>query len=86
MNLFLMPMWLVSGAVFPFFNAPIWLKILLMLNPLTYGVAGIRWGLYPQSNQVLHIPTFNVCAIVLVGVGFILYLISSISVAKAKRA
>ena len=37
MNLFLMPMWFLSGAVFPVSEAPIWLRAVMYVNPLTYG-------------------------------------------------
>jgi ABC-2 type transport system permease protein len=42
MNLFLMPMWFLSGALFPAKGAWIGLKGIMMCNPLTYGLAGIR--------------------------------------------
>ncbi len=37
MNLFLMPMWFLSGAVFPVATAPLWLRVVMYANPLTYG-------------------------------------------------
>ncbi len=37
MNLVLMPMWFLCGAVFPVVTAPLWLQVLMYLNPLTYG-------------------------------------------------
>src|SRR5688572_2734892 len=47
MNLFLMPMWFLSGALFPprddMFAPLLWV---MRLNPLTYGLAGIRRALY----------------------------------------
>jgi len=46
MNLFLIPMWLLSGAVFPASGAPVWLQWVITVNPLTYGVGIVRWGLY----------------------------------------
>ena len=46
MNLFLIPLWLLSGAVFPASGAPAWLGWVMKLNPLSYGVAAIRDGLY----------------------------------------
>lgn len=42
MNLILMPMWILSGAVFPASGAAGWLKWVTVLNPLTYGVAWVR--------------------------------------------
>lgn len=37
MNILLMPMWFLSGAVFPAATAPIWMKSVMAINPLTYG-------------------------------------------------
>ncbi len=49
MNLVLVPMWLLSGAFFPPSGAPGWLALLMRLNPLTYGVAALRWALYGEA-------------------------------------
>lgn len=46
MNLLLIPIWLLSGAVFPGTGASIWLEWIMRLNPLTYGVAALRHALY----------------------------------------
>ena len=37
-NLFLIPLWLLSGALFPLSGASRWIKFLVEINPLTYGV------------------------------------------------
>ena len=50
MNLLLMPMWLLSGAVFPAETAPGWLGALMAVNPLTYGVAALRRVLDPATT------------------------------------
>jgi len=39
MMIFLMPMWFVSGAAFPYSGAALPMKLLLLANPLTYGQA-----------------------------------------------
>lgn len=52
MNLVLVPMWLLSGAFFPLSGAPGWLSALMRLNPLTYGVAALRWVLYGSSASL----------------------------------
>lgn len=49
MNLLLVPMWLLSGAFFPLAGAPGWLVALMRIDPLTYGVAALRWALYGNS-------------------------------------
>lgn len=52
MNLVLVPMWLLSGAFFPLSGAPGWLSALMRINPLTYGVAALRWVLYGSSASL----------------------------------
>src|SRR5213594_1158636 len=47
-NLFLTPLWLLSGALFPLSGASGWLKIVMRINPLTYGVEALRALLYPD--------------------------------------
>ncbi len=51
MSVFLMPMWLLSGAFFPGGESG-WLSLVIRLNPLTYGVAGLRRLLYEQSLPI----------------------------------
>ena len=46
MNLFLMPMWFLSGALFPASGAWRGLQWVMMLNPLTYGLAALRRAMY----------------------------------------
>ncbi|HKI06252.1 MAG TPA: ABC transporter permease [Thermoanaerobaculia bacterium] len=49
MNLVLFPMWLLSGSLFPASGAPAWLSAAMWLNPLTYGIAALRWAFYGGS-------------------------------------
>ena len=49
-NLFLIPLWLLSGALFPLGGASGWLRVLMRLNPLTYGVEALRSLLYPGTE------------------------------------
>jgi len=55
-NLFLIPLWLLSGALFPLSGASGWLRLIMRLNPLTYGVEALRGLLYPESPTVLPLP------------------------------
>src|SRR5229473_4004382 len=49
-NLFLIPLWLLSGALFPLSGASGWLRVVMEVNPLTYGVQALRDLLYPASQ------------------------------------
>lgn len=42
MNFIMMPMFFLSGAMFQLSNAPAWMDTLSKVNPLTYGVDGMR--------------------------------------------
>ncbi len=45
MNFVIFPIFGLSGALFPIGSLPGWLRSLTLLDPLTYGVEGIRYGL-----------------------------------------
>ena len=45
-NLVLMPMWFLSGALFPLDGAARGLEVLMRANPVTYGLAAFRESLY----------------------------------------
>jgi len=53
MNLILIPIWLLSGAFFPADGAPAVLAWIMHLNPLTYGMAALRKGLYLAEPAAL---------------------------------
>jgi len=42
MNLIVFPIFLLSGALFPIQSMPSWLKYIMYIDPLTYGVDGLR--------------------------------------------
>jgi ABC-2 type transport system permease protein len=52
-NLFLIPLWLLSGALFPLSGASAWLRLLMQINPLSYGVEALRELLYPGTGASL---------------------------------
>ncbi len=56
MNLFLMPMWFLSGALFPPEGAWPGLKWVMLANPLTYGVDAFRHTLHlPAGRYAQHV-------------------------------
>jgi ABC-2 type transport system permease protein len=60
MNLLLMPMWFLSGAFFPSQGGPLWLRTLMALNPLTYGLAALRRSLDPGGSSIgLEVPALG---------------------------
>jgi ABC-2 type transport system permease protein len=51
-NLFLIPLWLLSGALFPLSGASGWIRLLMRINPLTYGTEALRSLLFPASATI----------------------------------
>jgi len=65
MSLVLLPMWLLSGAFFPG-TGSLWLSWLIRLNPLTYGVAGLRRVISRPSADLSSLPPMWLCITVTV--------------------
>jgi ABC-2 type transport system permease protein len=63
-NLFLIPLWLISGALFPLSGASGWIRIIMRLNPLTYGVEALRRLLYPGSESAFPL-TSSIATLIL---------------------
>jgi len=68
-NLILLPLWMLSGAMFPASGASGWLRLVMRLNPLTYTVDALRNGLFPAqatdfSTAINLIVTLGFCAVV----------------------
>jgi len=52
-NLFLIPLWLLSGALFPVAGSTGWLKFLMQANPLTYGMDALLQTIFPGGPAPL---------------------------------
>jgi len=48
-NLFLIPLWLLSGSLFSVSSAAPWMAFLMRINPLTYGTEALRNLLFPAT-------------------------------------
>src|ERR1700693_1776699 len=73
-NLFLIPLWLLSGALFPLSGASVWLRVLMRINPLTYGVEALRQLLYPARGGSLasSLATLVLFSLFMFGLGFVM--------------
>ena len=75
-NLFLIPLWLLSGALFPMTGASGWIRALMYLNPLTYGVEALRSLLYPASESAFafssSLATLILFSLVMFGLAFLM--------------
>jgi ABC-2 type transport system permease protein len=77
MNLLLMPMWILSGALFPSDGAPLWLRAIMFVNPMSHALDALRqslylgtsvpvWGLQSQSLALPFVVTAGFAAIMFV--------------------
>src|SRR5271165_3800366 len=75
-NLFLIPLWLLSGSLFPLTGASLWIRTLMYLNPLTYGVEALRDLLYPDAVPVFPLSsamaTLLLFSLVMFGLAFLM--------------
>lgn len=55
MSLVIMPMFFLSGALFPLYAAPRWLQIASYADPLAYGVDALRWATFSGADTLLPI-------------------------------
>jgi ABC-2 type transport system permease protein len=59
MQMIMLPMMMLSGALYPISNLPPWLTVLVKLNPLTYGVYVVRSAVFrhlPIATRVALAP------------------------------
>jgi len=77
MNLLLMPLWILSGALYPADGAPAWLQWAIRLNPLGYGLSALRQALYANDPVSDYLPSFGVSIFVITAFGFAMLFFSS---------
>jgi len=80
MNFLVMPLFFLSGSLFPLNSAPPFLKIISHIDPLTYGVDGLRQSLSTMSQFGLltDFTVLSILTIILLGIGS--YLFSKIQI------
>jgi ABC-2 type transport system permease protein len=62
-NLFLIPLWLLSGALFPISGATGWIKLLMRINPLTYGMDALLVTMFPATAPATSLPLWTSIAV-----------------------
>jgi ABC-2 type transport system permease protein len=72
-NLFLIPLWLLSGSLFPMSGASLWIKTLMRINPLTYGTEALRMLLFPSADGVLPL---SMSLVILAGFTLIMFVLA----------
>jgi ABC-2 type transport system permease protein len=75
MNFLVMPIFFLSGALFPLTNLPTVLNAIATIDPLSYGVDGLRSALIGVAHfgLPLDLAVLSVIATALVGLGSVLF-------------
>lgn len=84
MNLFLMPMWLLSGAFFPATGAATWIRWIMTINPLTYGVATLRHAMYGEQALQTGSPSLPLSLGVTIVFAVLMLVLSTLLVNKKR--
>ncbi|MBF0455853.1 MAG: ABC transporter permease [Magnetococcales bacterium] len=58
MSVFLLPLWMLSGALFPMEQAPVWLESIMLVNPVSHALVLIRLPLYHSTEVLLANPDY----------------------------
>jgi len=75
MNFLIMPIFFLSGALFPLNDLPSALNIVIKLNPLSYGVDGLRHTLAGVSNLGVYtdVGVIVIVSAIIIGIGTIMF-------------
>jgi ABC-2 type transport system permease protein len=75
MNFLVMPIFFLSGALFPLQGLPAVMEIVIKVNPLTYGIDGLRGALINASTFGITTDfiIIIILAVVLLGIGSYLF-------------
>lgn len=82
MNILLMPLWFLSGALFPAEGAPFWLRLVMKMNPLTYGMAALRRALAGGHSTLASLPPDGLSWVIIFVFGGVLFLLSGLAVSR----
>jgi ABC-2 type transport system permease protein len=81
MNFLVMPLFFLSGSLFPLTGLPGAIEIIARFNPLSYGIDGLRGALVPGSLHFGFLFDFSVLGVItLIVLGIGAYLFSKIEI------
>jgi ABC-2 type transport system permease protein len=85
MNLFLMPLWFLSGALFTPQTAWGGLRWIMRVNPLSYGLAGLQRAVFDNAQSVAALPSWATIVAVSVAFAAFMFALSS-AIARGRVA
>jgi ABC-2 type transport system permease protein len=85
MMVFLMPLWMLSGALFPIERAPGWLHALMTINPVAHALVLLREPFYHTPAEMLGEERYVIALAVTVGWMVLCLVGSMLRVEKRER-
>jgi ABC-2 type transport system permease protein len=85
MNLVLIPMWLLSGALFPLEGAARPVRWIMQVNPLMYTIDGLRASIYWQADGGDHVRVLVISILVTTGFGLLTFALSVMLAGRSVR-
>jgi ABC-2 type transport system permease protein len=80
MNFLIMPLFFLSGALFPLTDAPAWLQTLSYVDPLTYGVEALRYCFLGASTIAFPLSVLVLIGFTIVSIGIGTYFFNRMEV------
>jgi daunorubicin resistance ABC transporter membrane protein len=59
MSVALIPLWMLSGAMFPAAGGSAWIRVLAAANPMTYAVSAVRRGFHGATLPPVLVPAWS---------------------------
>lgn len=86
MNVFLIPMWLLSGALFPPSGAASWVAWVMKVNPLTYSLVLLHHTLYANPSPFdAHEPSFLTALVITLSFSAAMFVLGILLAARPQR-
>lgn len=85
MNVFLMPLWMLSGALFPA-AADSWVRFAVALNPVAYGTAAVRRAFYGDGVPLGMVPSYAQAMTVSIVFAAVMFLLAVWMVRRKRSA
>ncbi|CAA7626255.1 ABC transporter permease [Magnetospirillum sp. UT-4] len=85
MMVFLMPLWMLSGALFPITGAPTWLYVVMAVNPVHHALEVIRAPFYGGAETLFGSASYGVSLAVTLAWAGICLVLSMLRVGKREK-
>jgi len=82
MNLFLLPLWFLSGGPFPLQGAAPILQSIMQINPVSYAVAGLRAAVYLPDGSPLDFAPMWLCLTVTAGFAVVMVALAALTASR----